>query len=214
MKAVLQSLEALVSGFHPAQSKNIVAELSKLFTESTDFLKKVKSFDSVISIHPEIAGISDYIFDLMMMHHLSAIDKDDDYFDSKEWLDIEDKTLERGTELLNLLLYISESKENDIDISLTDFLYEFLLVDEDEFQDEHRIYEDLIANEDLVEEGIDTIQKIATEIVETSEIRELFTPVILFFQDPREPMIPKELYHKLKPEERGVLSCLRVFYSN
>jgi len=64
---------------------------------------------------------------------------EEDYLDSPEWEDIEEETLDRGTELLNLLLYLNECEEEDIVPELDDYLKEFLLVYEDEFQDEYTI---------------------------------------------------------------------------
>jgi hypothetical protein len=46
-------------------------------------------------------------------------------------------------------LYINECHDEDIKPGLEDFLKEFLLVEEDEFQDEFHIYEDLISNQQL-----------------------------------------------------------------
>jgi hypothetical protein len=106
---------------------------------------------------------------------------DSDYLDSPEWEKIEDETLERGTELLNLLLYLRECEDEEIDPSLDDYLKEFLLVEEDEFQDEHRIYEDVIAHQILMESSLEEIARVSKNLDEESEIRDLFYPLMAFF---------------------------------
>jgi hypothetical protein len=211
MNASIKALESLLFNYQPQHSQPAFLELSAIILTDEDFLGKVKKFDAAIAKHNVYSEIGEYAFDLMMIHHLSNFIKDEDYLDSKEWLDIEDKTIERGTELLNVLLYISEVKDSEVDISIDDFLYEFLLVDEDEFQDEHRIYEDLIVNQDLVEESLENIIRISSEIVDSTEIKELFTPLILFFQSPNEKLLSKDIYNRLKPAERSVLGCLLAF---
>jgi len=211
MNSSIKALENLFYNFNSEKSQAAFLEISAIILTDEDFLQKVKKFDVAITKHSDYVEVGEYAFDLMMIHHLSNFIEDEDYLDSKEWLDIEDKTIERGTELLNILLYISEVKDDEVEIGIDDFLYEFLLVDEDEFQDEHRIYEDLIVNQDLVEESLENILRISNEILDTSEIKELFTPFILFFQNPQEKLMSKEIYNKLKPTERSILGCLLAF---
>ena len=211
MNSSIKALENLFYNFNSEKSQTAFLEISAIILTDEDFLQKVKKFDVAIAKHSDYVEVGEYAFDLMMIHHLSNFIEDEDYLDSKEWLDIEDKTIERGTELLNILLYISEVKDDEVEIGIDDFLYEFLLVDEDEFQDEHRIYEDLIVNQDLVEESLENILRISNEILDTSEIKELFTPFILFFQNPQEKLMSKEIYNKLKPTERSILGCLLAF---
>lgn len=207
----LRPLEAMLQNYNNGQYVQVFSELKQVFNKDANFLDKVNEFDQLIDRHSVYEGIKEYIFDLMMAHHLEHFIKDDDYLDSKEWMDIEDKTLERGTELLNLLLYISEVKTSDETTSIDDFLYEFLLVDEDEFQDEHRIYEDLIVNQDLAEEEIENIKRISASIADDSEIKELFTPIVLFFKYADEKIITKDIYNKTNPLERAVLGCLLAY---
>ncbi len=211
MNASIKALENLFYNYNSENSQPPFLEISAIILTNENFLEKVKKFDTAIAKHSVYKEVGEYAFDLMMIHHLSNFINDEEYLDSKEWLDIEDKTIERGSELLNILLYISEVKDSEVEISIDDFLYEFLLVDEDEFQDEHRIYEDLIVNQDLVEESLDNILRISNEIIESSEIKELFTPFILFFQNPNEKLMSKEIYNRLKPAERSVLGCLLAF---
>jgi hypothetical protein len=67
---------------------------------------------------------------------------------------------------------------------LSDFLKEFLLVDEDEFQDEYRIYEPVIANQILLESSAAEITKVAKDLEKDAEIKDLFYALMCFFRNP------------------------------
>jgi hypothetical protein len=54
-------------------------------------------------------------------------------------------------------------------------------VEEDEFQDEHRIYEDVIANQILMESSLEEIARVSKSLDPESEIRDLFYPLMAFF---------------------------------
>ncbi|HCP94828.1 MAG TPA: hypothetical protein DIU05_12455 [Bacteroidetes bacterium] len=210
MSSSVQALEALLQ-HHEGVSKQAFSAFENLFTNSDDFLTKVKDFDQLIDQHHVLNDVAEYMFDLLMVHHLENNQQDEDYFDTKEWLDIEDKTIERGTELLNLFLYISESKETESPISLEDFLHEFLLVDEDEFQDEHRIYEPLIEHQEVGEAEMESIRAIEQNILPSSEIKELFVPIVLFFQYTDSTSISQDIYTQITPIERSLLACLMSY---
>ena len=65
-----------------------------------------------------------------------------------------------------------------------DFLKEFLLVEEDEFQDEFHIYEDLISNQQLAESSVEDICNNANLLDLSEEMEELFVPFMTFFLQP------------------------------
>jgi len=140
----------------------------------------------VFDNHPQVEELREVIFDLLMINFFSADVKklEDDYLETPEWEAIEEQTLDRGTELLNLLLYLNECEDEGIEPELEDYLKEFLLVDEDEFQDEYRIYEPVIANQILIESPAAEINKVAGTLPEDSEVKELFYPMMCFFQNP------------------------------
>jgi hypothetical protein len=130
-------------------------------------------------------AIREVTFDLLLINFFAEDTKklDADYLDSPAWEQIEEETLDRGTELLNLLLYLNECGDEEIEPSLDDFLKEFLLVDEDEFQDEHRIYEDIIANQILMESNLEEIARVSKTLPQDSEIRDIFYPLMAYFYD-------------------------------
>ena len=141
--------------------------------------------DEIFDDYPQLEALREIFFDLLLINFFSAdvIKLEEDYLDSPEWEAIEEQTLDRGTELLNLLLYLNECRDEDIEPELEDYLKEFLLVDEDEFQDEYRIYEPVIANQVLIESPPAEISKVAGQLLEDSELKELFYPMMCFFQN-------------------------------
>jgi hypothetical protein len=163
----------------------IHGEFQSVFELENDFLTKVDALDAVFDNHPQLETLREVFFDMLMINFFSADVKklEEDYLDTPEWESIEEQTLDRGTELLNLLLYLNECEDEDIEPELEDYLKEFLLVDEDEFQDEYRIYEPVIANQILMESPVDEIAKVAAKLPEDSELKELFYPMMCFFQN-------------------------------
>lgn len=163
----------------------IHSKFLSVFALEDDFLTKVDALDGVFNDHPQLEVLREVFFDLLMINFFSADVKklEEDYLDTKEWEDIEEETLDRGTELLNLLLYLNECEDEDIEPELEDYLKEFLLVDEDEFQDEYRIYEPVIAHQILMESQVAEIAKVAVKLPEDSELKELFYPMMCFFQN-------------------------------
>jgi hypothetical protein len=182
--AVSAGLEAF-SKYGSFDAKPLTKVFEDVFASDKDFLTKVDLLDEVFDNHPKLDSLREVFFDLLMINFFSADVKklEEDYLDTPEWEDIEEQTLDRGTELLNLLLYLNECEDEDIEPELEDYLKEFLLVDEDEFQDEYRIYEPVIAHQVLMDSPVDEIGKVASKLPEDSELKELFYPMMCFFQN-------------------------------
>jgi len=183
--ALIASLDkfAEVSG---TDSVKLEESLVEVFSKDLGFLEKVEEFDEVFDEYPAFEELREVFFDLLMINFFASDIKkfEEDYLESDEWADIEEETIERGTELLNLLLYINECHDENITPELGDFLKEFLLVEEDEFQDEFHIYEDLISNQNLVESSVEDICSNAGMIDMSEEMEELFVPFMVFFHQP------------------------------
>lgn len=183
---VKNALENLFNTFSALENVSGQAALNKLqpiFDGDEDFMSKLMLMDQIFDDFPQLDPIREITFDLLLINFFSEDTKklDADYLDSPEWEKIEDETLERGTELLNLLLYLKECEDEDIEPSLDDYLKEFLLVDEDEFQDEHRIYEDIIAHQILMESSLEEIARVSKNLPDNSEMRDLFYPLMAYF---------------------------------
>jgi len=181
--AIRAALQAF-NGYHPVEAV-AEARFDEAFASDKDFLSKVDDVDAVFDDMPQLEPLREIFFDLLMINFFSADVKklEEDYLETQEWEDIEEETLDRGTELLNLLLYLNECRDEEIEPSLDDYLKEFLLVDEDEFQDEYSIYEPVIANQILLDSPTSEIKRVALELPEDSELKELFYPMMVFFQD-------------------------------
>jgi hypothetical protein len=188
-KAIKAALGAFLSSFTQTSgidTTSILSDIYSAFESNKDFMAKLAAVDKVIDEHPKLEDLREYIIDLLFIYFFTDDVKklDEDYLDSPEWEAIEEETLDRGSELLNVLLYLKECQDEDIEPELSDFLKEFLLVDEDEFQDEYRIYESVIANQILLESSADEIAKVAIGLPEDSEIKELFYAILCFFRNP------------------------------
>jgi hypothetical protein len=187
---VKAALVASLDKFSTASGNDSVKlkdNLIEVFSKDLGFLEKVEEFDAAFDEYPAFEELREVFFDLLMINFFANDVKklEEDYLDSEEWADIEEETIDRGTELLNLLLYINECHDEKIKPELDDFLKEFLLVEEDEFQDEFHIYEDLISNQQLVESSVEDICSHAGMIEVAEEMEELFVPFMVFFHQPK-----------------------------
>src|SRR5690606_9038972 len=181
-----------------AQSENIDAnvilqELTSLFDQDLTFMEKVSQLDAIFDDHQKFEELREVTFDLLMVNFFAEdVHKlEEDYLDSPEWEAIEEETIDRGTELLNIFLYLRECADDEVEPSLDDYLKEFLLIEEDEFQDEYAIYEQVIANQLLVDSSYGEISKVATSLSYQDDLKELFYPLVSFFSelDPTEQQI-------------------------
>jgi len=216
--ALIASLDkfAEVSG---NDSVKLEESLVEVFSKDLGFLEKVEEFDEVFDEHPIFDELREVYFDLLMINFFASDIKklEEDYLETDEWADIEEETIERGTELLNLLLYINECHDEGLVPELGDFLKEFLLVEEDEFQDEFHIYEDLISNQQLVESSVEDICSHAGMIEISEEMEELFVPFMVFFHQPKSSVqVIKELedYSANKEFDIAVYTLIANFNLN
>ena len=218
---VAASLKAAFNTF--AKEENVNGEqglksLEKLFSADYDFMTKVDKLDEIFDNEPDLDSLREITFDLLLINFFSedAQKLDEDYLESAQWEAIEEETIDRGTELLNLLLYLKECEDEEIEPSLDDYLKEFLLVEEDEFQDEHRIYEDIIANQILMESGLEEIAKVSKNLSEESDMKELFYPVMAFFLEPNPDKETVTKFMNLSEDAPfdGAILDLLVSYNN
>lgn len=215
-QALVAALEQF-SQISKINTSDFAETMSGVFNSEQVYLEKVEALDEAFDLNPQLESLREVFFDLLLINFFTEDVKklEEDYLESKEWEEIEDETLDRGTELLNLLLYIKECEDEEIEPELDDFLKEFLLVDEDEFQDEHRIYEDVIANQILVESSLEEISRVAKSLPEFSELKELFYPMFGFFRDQNPSKEEFGLYIKssINPEFDASVYSLLIAYN-
>jgi hypothetical protein len=200
-------------------SVEMIQKLVEVFEADLDFMSKVAEFDKVFDNYPKFEELRETYFDLLMINFFTSdVNKlEEDYLESEEWEEIEDQTIDRGTELLNLLLYINECHDEQIKPTLEDFLKEFLLVEEDEFQDEFHIYEDLISNQALVETSVQEICENAKILDLAEEMEELFVPTLSFFLQPaasEQVYTDLQKYSNNKSFDVAVYSLIATFNQN
>lgn len=189
-----------------------------VFESEVTFMEKVEAMDNLVDNHPDLEELREVFFDLLLLNFLAADASklEEDYLESDEWISIEEQTIDRGTELLNLLLYLAECADEGIEADLEDFLKEFLLVEDDEFQDEYRIYEPIIAQQILTESSYEEIAKAATKLSPDLEITELFYPIMSFFydQDPESADVEDFLEVAPRPAFDHAIYQLIIHYNN
>ncbi len=215
VKAAVEAALAAFSKYSDFNAEPFTDAFNEVFASEEDFLSKVDQLDEVFDDYPQLETLREIFFDLLMINFFSADIKklEEDYLDSPEWEDIEEETLDRGTELLNMLLYLNECADEDIQPELDDYLKEFLLVDEDEFQDEYRIYEPIIANQILIESPVSEISAVAQALPEDSELKELFYPFMCFFQNTNPSDKEKEEIASYAAEKEFDMAVLDILVS-
>lgn len=172
------SPEALKSYARSYLSAELVRDLAELNTRKPD-PNFIPAVDQFVDQHPMLEDIREILFDLAVLQVIEGAESED-FLESEAFAKIEEQAEERGTELLNLMIYIRDTIENEAKPALDDFLYEFLLVEEDDFQDEMAIYEPVVRNVRLVEEHGQAIVHLGNK--QEADMVELFTPMMLFFK--------------------------------
>lgn len=212
-KAVLSSLGAMLNQFNPSKAAGAEKEVSAIIADSEEnFLVRAKQIENWVEANADFEPLADVLFDLLLVHFLSAEVHKEDYFDTPEWEHIEQKTLDMGSEMLNLFLYIGEANENEVEIGLEDFLTEFLLVEEDEFQHEYRIYESLIVNQDLMDADLGGIRQLKEGVKEDTGLKPYFVSIVLFFQYLEAPSQKDILGSGLDAFELAIYHSLISYY--
>ena len=218
-KAIQAALGAFLSSFTQTSgidTTGILSELSSAFKSNQDFMAKVAAVDKVIDAHPKLEELREYIIDLLFIHFFTDDVKklEEDYLDSPEWEAIEEETLDRGTELLNVLLYLKECHDEDIEPELSDFLKEFLLVDEDEFQDEHEIYREVILLRNQIDSAFPPMMEVLMKKKDESPLGSMFIPLFVLFYYPEELEFASAQLAKYADsleEEQAVFAMIRGF---
>lgn len=183
-----QALKASIHEYSLANNQKsdvFSRRILEAFKIDKPYLEKVEYLDRVFDDFIHFDDLREVFFDLLLINFftIDAAKLEADYLESPEWERIEDQTIDRGTELLNVLLYLRECKDEKISPELDDFLKEFLLVEEDEFQDEYRIYEPFIENQILVDSDYEGIATVAGKLDPDHEVADLFYPVMCFFSE-------------------------------
>lgn len=155
----------------------VAEQLSEALASATLANPQVELLDKLSALYPGVAQISDYLFDLLTV---SILENEPEGLESREWSRFEDAWVDRGSELLNLLVYLRECAEYEVVPSLDDFLNEFLLVEEEDFQEELRIYEPVVRQAGMIKDQPQRILD-ACRKAPAAELGTLYFPLFLFF---------------------------------
>ncbi len=179
---------ALLNAFYKTKKEEtpqlLIEKLSNIFPSKDSFIKKIKALDSAIDESKIPDEVGELIFDLLLYNFFSEDSKrlGESFFESKEWDQIEDAIIDRGTELMNLLLYLQECKDSGIQFSINDYLDEYLIAEDDFDNDEHEVYEAIIKNRDAIVEGnLQTMLQISRNN-SNSQLEDQLLPILLFFE--------------------------------
>lgn len=195
--------EALLNAYYKIKKeetpKLLIEKLGEVFSSKDNFIKKIKALDSTISEFKIPDDIGELIFDILLYNFFSEDSQrlGESFFESKEWEQIEDVIIDRGTELMNILLYLQECKDSDIKFSIDDYLDEYLISEDDFDTEEHEVYEAVIKNRDEIVLGdLETMAEISKANT-NSQLGDQLLPVLLFFEtknslDKKQDLILKE----------------------
>jgi hypothetical protein len=183
------------------EAEILIEELYTVFALKDDFLKKLDMMDAVFDKFTTFKELQEVTFDLLMVRYLSTDTEDlnEEYFESDEWNHIEDQTLDRGTELLNILIYIKEANDVEAEITIDDFLEEFLLVEDENFSEEQEIYALLIDNKEIIEMDVTEWIEVVKNADDEDPLKEYLLPLFsLFSSDVTEEALNNSIPSDLK----------------
>ncbi len=166
-----------------AEAQIVETAVAALLVNKKPFLENSEAFIKIMEAHETFDRIHGIIYDIFCVNYLEINDFDDDYWESEEWEAIEELTFDNGTELFNVITYLKECLETDVEPEMDDFLEEYLLIEDEDFQEEVEIYESLIKHREVEALSYEKIAKIAQELDDDDPIWYIFYPVMCFFYE-------------------------------
>ncbi|HHG85068.1 MAG TPA: hypothetical protein ENJ82_10020 [Bacteroidetes bacterium] len=162
------------------EGETAVMELFTKFPANADIIAKA---DLVVDTWSALEDLREYLIDLCLLRIIveGGEQEGESFLDGAAWEKVEQVTEDRGTEMLNLLVYLRDCGENETEPSLDDFLNEFLLVSDEDFQEELGIYEEFIRSRDIIDGSLQQLIQ-AGNAIRDPEMQEIYTPTMLFFK--------------------------------
>lgn len=142
----------------------------KIFEKPPNGVHIVERLDLFVDKHEGIDLIREYLVDLASLKVMSDDETEPD--------EIDPEFEERGSEMIMMLLYIRDCFISEIPPSLPDFLYNFVLDEDESTQEAFEFYEEFIRYQDIVN-NLDAIIDRGNEI--EGNPGELFTPIFAYF---------------------------------
>lgn len=165
--------------------------LLEVLGNAKDLGQSVKQLDALVAEDATLRPYTEYFFDLLYVSWLSWQESqgNDDWMDTPEWQRMEEKLAERGTEMLTMLMYLQEVLDSDLKANLDDFLEQFLIDEEMDFQEDLEVYEEVLSNRAWLDLTFAEMVKKTEAIEDETAIPELFTPLFCFFKSPEKAQI-------------------------
>ncbi len=218
LKALTSSSEAF-----PEVSEHLLAPLSEDLLQWHDSMVRLInqteiSFDERLKQSDELAKqledpefVQELNFDWLMAAYLSEEDKDEDYLESDEFEKLELRHEMRGTELINIMIYLEECDENEVDPSYADFVHEFLITDDEDVQEDIAIYEDFLGLEEVLEAPFEAFLPRLIQLSEQSALGSFLPILACYFKNPTKgdkTLVSAILAGLQHPVEAGILGAL------
>lgn len=162
--------------------QNFNLKFEELFNSAKDLSSKSAELNIIALLYNLSDDVTELIFDLLLFDFFSDSNKhDENYFESKEWIKTEEKIIDRGTELFNILLYLRECADNDFEISLDDYIDEYLMCEDDLENLEAQYYEDILKNREILQNAdISSSAEIAKQNT-LGPLENQLLPILMFF---------------------------------
>lgn len=185
--------------------------LNLIQQKELDLAQRLKQSDALANQLEDAEFVKELCFDWLMAAFLSEDDKDEEFLDSQEFEQIEARYENRGTELMNLLVYLDECRENDILPSYNDFVHEFLITDDEDVQEDITLYEDFLGLEEVLEAPFEVFLPKLIELSEQSALGSFLPVLASYFKNPLKgdkTLVSAILAGLYNPVEAGMLGAL------
>lgn len=159
-------------------------EVEKAFAEE-DVAVAFSKFDNLQEKFSSFSLLHDYVFDLLLQYWYEVHGEDDGFFETDTWKEVEEKSLDIGSEFFSILFYLQECHNEKIAPQAEDFIFDFISYEDEMEQDQFVIYEPLIRNIALTDEAIQNSKHAAAQL-KGHEMQDLFLPLMLLFNNETE----------------------------
>lgn len=155
--------------------------IKDIFQNQEHFLDKVKALDQYAEQNSGLVDIKELLMDLLLFNFYKTNPFLDNahFIERDEWQKIEGSIEDRGTPMIDLFFYLS--LKNDEESSLEDFLENFLMINEAEFEEERERYEEIISRRTLPEQEPSLTMTEGRKLQSTPPEELPFFPIMLFF---------------------------------
>lgn len=189
-KLLLEDIRAHQNSAYEAELASYYHAFRELFVHNADMASQLKAFDELLKQFDSLVDYQEFLFDLFFVEALDQLGEEADaYMESEAWLQLELKTVGRGSEALNLFMYLTEVKESGIKANLDDFLDDFILDEDLDYQDDALVYEEVMINRNWLDLPYSQLVAKAEEMAPQTAMPELFTPLFCFFKSPEKSNI-------------------------